>query len=144
MAGQFGDWYGSDHTAFSVIAEGGYELPLPWRPHVRGGLMHASGDDDPRDLRHGTFFPMLPTTGPDLLGGTFAQMNLRQFFGEVRLVPSARLALSASLNRLSLVRAEDRWYSGTGATAIRGTYFGFSGRTSAFCHRPRNARLDCC
>jgi hypothetical protein len=131
-AAQFGDWYQNEHSAFSAIAEGGYQWPWPWRPHLRAGFLHASGDDDPNDSRHGTFFPMLPTTPPAVLAGTFAQMNLRQAFAEVRLTPSPRLALSASLTHLSLAQADDGWYSGTGATAIRGAYFGFSGRSS-FC-----------
>jgi hypothetical protein len=59
-------------------------------------------------------------------------MNFRQFSADVRATPSPRLELSASVARLALARSEDRWYSGTGATAIEGTYFGFSGRPSAF------------
>jgi Alginate export len=131
-AWQTGDWYASDHRALSVLAAAGVRLPITWHPRASGGWMHASGDRDPRDLRHGTFFPMLPTTTPSVLGGTFAQMNLRQAFADVQITPSARVALSASLHRMSLARSEDRWYSGTGATAIRGTYFGFSGRASFF------------
>jgi hypothetical protein len=67
-----------------------------------------------------------------VLGGTFAQMNLRQFFAGARLTPSSRLSVSASVSQLSLARLEDRWYSGTGATARRGTYFGFFGRPPGF------------
>jgi hypothetical protein len=127
MAGQFGDWYGSDHGAYSVLVEAGFQWRGRWQPHVRAGYLHASGDGDARDNRHATFFPMLPTTPPPLLAGTFAQMNLRQGFANLSVTPSARLTLSATVARLSLAQAADSWYSGTGATAIRGTYFGFSG-----------------
>ena len=42
--------------------EGGYQwTKAPWRPWLRAGLFHASGDDDPADDLHGTFFPLLPT-----------------------------------------------------------------------------------
>ena len=40
--------------------------------------LYATGDDNPADDTHGTFFPMLPTTTPALLGATYAQMNLRR------------------------------------------------------------------
>jgi hypothetical protein len=131
LAGQIGGWYGVDHRAWSLMTEGGYQWPSGWRPWLRAGLQYASGDDDPTDVRHGTFFPMLPSTRPDLLAGTFAQMNLRDLFGEIRLEPHARVTLRADVHRLSLANARDRWYSGTGATARRGTYFGYRSRRSS-------------
>ena len=127
-AGQFGDWYGSDHAAYSLIVEGGFEWRRRWAPHLRAGYLQASGDRNAEDSTHGTFFPMLPSTPPPLLAGTFAQMNLRQGFLDLRVTPSPRLALSASVTRMSLAHAADLWYSGTGATATRGDYFGFSGQ----------------
>ena len=131
FAGQVGDWYGVDHRAWSLMTEGGYQWPSEWRPWLRAGLQYASGDDDPTDARHGTFFPMLPSTRPDLLAGTFAQMNLRDLFGEIRLEPHPRVTLRADVHRLSLADARDRWYSGTGATARRGPYFGYRSRRSS-------------
>lgn len=131
FAGQVGDWYGLDHRSWSLMTVGGYQWPSRWRPWVGAGLQYASGDDDPTDARHGTFFPMLPSTRPDLLAGTFAQMNLRDLFGEIRLEPHPRVTLRADVHRLSLANARDRWYSGTGATARRGTYFGYLGRRSS-------------
>jgi Alginate export len=129
-ARQFGDWYGDAHGALSVIAEGGYRWQSAWHPWLRAGTLFASGDDSAADARHGTFVPLLPTTKPSLLAGTFAQMNSRDLFAELRLTPIDRLALASSVHRLGLARSTDRWYSGTGATAIRGAYFGFSSRSS--------------
>ena len=124
-AGQLGDWYGADHRAFSLVAEGGYRWRVRWEPWLRAGLTYASGDRDPADGEHGTFFPMLPSTKPDLLAGTFAQMNLRDLFAEVRLHPHHRLRVSGDVHELSLLHGSDRWYSGTGATASTGSFFGF-------------------
>jgi len=124
-AGQFGDWYGVPHRAVSVIAEGGYRWPIRWQPWIRGGFLHASGDRDPLDTRHGTFFPMLPTTKPDLMAGTFAQMNLRDLFAEVRLLPHPRVTVSGDIHRTKLAGGNDGWYSGTGATARHGNFFGY-------------------
>ena len=129
FAGQTGHWYSTRHRALSVIAEGGYRwTPWPLRPWVRGGLTYASGDDTFLDDTHQTFFPGLPSSQPSLLAGVYAQMNLRDVFGELRLEPARRLSVRASVHRLSLPSGNDRWYSGTGATAIRGDFFGFSGR----------------
>jgi len=34
---------------------------VPWQPRVRAGAAWASGDGDPTDGTHGTFFPLLPS-----------------------------------------------------------------------------------
>ena len=129
MGVQRGNWYGLRHRGFSAVVEAGYRFTTsPWSPWVRAGLRHASGDADRFDLQHDTFFPGLPTTTPSLLAGTFASMNLRDAFGEVRVQPRHWLGVNGEVHRLTLPTGSDRWYSGTGATAIRGDFFGFSGR----------------
>lgn len=127
---QGGRWYDDRHRAFSGLAEAGYQWSTRWRPALRAGASVASGDNDPADARHGTFFPMLPTTSPGVLSGTFAQMNLRDIYATLRMQPRSWLLLMAEAHRFSLADALDRWYSGTGATAAHGTYFGFSERPS--------------
>jgi hypothetical protein len=128
---QRGAWYGDDHRAFSVSAEAGYTWTRgSGEPSIGAGVLYASGDDDSSDTAHGTFFPMVPTTAPPVLGGTFAQMNLRDTYIRGRVTPHARLLVSAEVHRLSLASRHDRWYSGTGATAFAGTYFGYSSRPS--------------
>ncbi len=108
VAHQFGDWYGDDHRATSALAEGGYRWSSSWRPWIRAGLVHAAGDTDPADFRHGTFFPMLPSTSPSLLAGTYAQMNLRDAFAQLRLRPHARIGVSTEVHHVSLATAADR------------------------------------
>lgn len=128
---QGGDWYGDRHRAVSASAEAGRRWPrLPAAPSVGAGVLYASGDDDPNDVHHGTFFPMVPTTAPGVLSGTYAQMNVRDAYVRAQATPHARVTISASLHRLALASREDRWYSGTGATALSGTYFGYSSRPS--------------
>jgi hypothetical protein len=130
-AWQTGDWYGNAHHAFSVSADGGHVWSdARWRPTVRGGLLYASGDANPNDDHHGTFFPMIPTTQPDVLRGTYAQMNLRDLYARVTVFPRQRLQLGGEVHYLSLADHLDRWYSGTGATAFDGEYFGYSTRRS--------------
>src|SRR5690606_31341497 len=74
---QGGDWYGDRHRAWSIALESGHQWrESPMRPWIRAGLSHASGDDDPSDDRHGTFFPMLPTMRLYAQSVVYAQMNL--------------------------------------------------------------------
>jgi hypothetical protein len=61
-AGQLGDYNDLDHRAGAVIAELGYQLPeLFAKPWLRVGVNAASGDGDPGDGDHHTFFNLLPT-----------------------------------------------------------------------------------
>ena len=130
--GQGGDWYGQPHRAFSVAAEAGYRWPkAAWRPWLRAGASHASGDEDPGDDRHGTYFPMLQDTRTYALSMVYAQMNLRDVFAQLMLEPHPRARLRADVHRLDLASTADRWYQGSGATARDGRFFGYSTRPSS-------------
>jgi hypothetical protein len=131
LAGQFGDWYGQRHAAFSVAAEIGHRwTALDWRPWLRAGYLYASGDGDPRDDRHGTFFQMLPSVRRYAETTTYAQMNVSDLFAEVHLYPHARVSTRMDVHRVDLAAREDRWYAGSGATARDGLYFGYTARPS--------------
>ncbi len=127
VAGEFGDWYGQRHAAAAVAVEAGHTwTTAPLTPRVRAGYLWASGDDDASDDRHGTFFPMLPSSRRYALSSTYTQMNLRDAFAQVFLEPG-RTTLRVELHRLDLASGGDLWYKGSGATAGTGNYFGFSG-----------------
>jgi hypothetical protein len=131
VAGQAGSWYGQRHRALSVAAEGGFEWAgAPWRPWVRAGLLHASGDGNPADDRHGTFFPMLPTVRKYALSATYSPMNLNDRFVELTLRPNDRVRASVAARALSLATAADGWYAGSGATEREGRIFGYAMRSS--------------
>jgi hypothetical protein len=131
FAAQGGDWYGQDHGAYGLALEAGYRWPrAPWAPWVRGGINYSSGDDDPADNGHGTFFQMLPTARKYAFSATYTQMNLRDVFGQIIVRPRATLMARLDVHRLDLAQAQDRWYAGSGATASRGTFFGYAGRAS--------------
>jgi hypothetical protein len=130
-AGQFGDWYGQSHRAFSTVTEGGYRFTkAPWQPWLRAGVTYASGDGDGADDRHGTFFQMLPTVRKYSLSTAYAAMNLVDVYGQVFARPHRRVSLRAELHRLALANDADRWYVGSGATQKRGAFFGYAGRLS--------------
>ncbi|MBM3770700.1 MAG: hypothetical protein FJW27_05320 [Acidimicrobiia bacterium] len=107
-AAQAGRWYGNDHRALAVVGEAGYQwTSAPWRPWIRSGLFHASGDGDARDSTHGTFFPMLPTVRRFSQTTAYGTMNLRDIFVQAQARPRATLALRLDVRRLDLVSAAD-------------------------------------
>lgn len=131
FAGQTGSWYEQTHRAISVATEVGHQwTAAPWRPWVRAGFLRASGDNDPADDRHGTFFQMLPTVRQYAQSASHSQMNNTDLFVQALLRPRPSLGLRVDVHRLGLASARDLWYFGSGATQARGATFGFSGRPS--------------
>jgi hypothetical protein len=131
IAGQTGTWYRQSHRAFSGAGEIGYQWPnASWRPWLRAGWFRASGDGNPSDDRHGTFFPMMPTVRKYSLSTVYSLMNLNDMFAQVIGRPSSRWTLRIDLHQLGLATAQDRWYTGSGATEKQGTIFGYAGRRS--------------
>ncbi len=129
-AGEVGDWYGQSHLAASVAGEIGHRwTTVPMRPWIRAGYLYASGDADPDDDRHGTFFQMLPSSRKYALSSVYAQMNLSDVFVQALAEPG-RLKTRLDLHRVSLASGADLWYHGSGATASTGRFFGFSGRAA--------------
>jgi Alginate export len=129
LVGQSGSWYGQPHRGFSLAAEVGYQwTEASWRPWLRGGFLQASGDDDPADDRHETFFQMLPTVRRYAQTAGYSQMNNTDVFAQALLRPSPTLSLRVDVRRVGLASARDMWYFGSGATQSRGSLFGFSTR----------------
>jgi hypothetical protein len=64
-AWQFGRWGRLDQRSGAIAAEAGWRpggrIAEKIRPWFRGGYFRSSGDGDPDDNSHGTFFQMLPT-----------------------------------------------------------------------------------
>ncbi|MSO36206.1 MAG: hypothetical protein EXQ54_07230 [Acidobacteria bacterium] len=129
-AAETGTWYGQPHRAASVAAEVGHRWTrAPGKPWLRAGYLWASGDREPDDRRHGTFFQLLPSSRKYALSSTYAQMNLSDAFLQAWFEPR-RLKTRIEVHALGLASAGDLWYQGSGATASSGRYFGFSGRAS--------------
>lgn len=130
-AAQTGSWFGQDHRAYGVAGEIGHQwTAVAGRPWVRGGYLFASGDDDPADDRHDTFFQMLPTVRRFSQTATYSQMNMSDVFAQLLLQPHPRVSARVDVHRLALASAADRWYFGSGATQETGTTFGFGTRPS--------------
>ena len=130
MAAQTGDWYGRSHRAASVALEAGHRWTrAPYRPWLRAGYLWASGDRNGEDDRHGTFFQMLPSSRKYALSSVYAQMNLSDAFAQLAIEPR-RLRARIEVHALHLASGADLWYQGSGATASKGRFFGFSGRAA--------------
>lgn len=130
FAGQAGDWYGQPHRGWALAVEAGHQWKVRAQPRVRAGYLHASGDGDPTDSRHRTFFANVPTVRKYALTTVYAPMNLGDAFAECILRPHSRLTIRGDVRRLWLAEANDRWYAGSGATTSTGGFFGYAVRPS--------------
>ena len=125
---EFGDWYGERVGAASLALEAGHQWTGPaLKPRARAGYLYASGDRDQNDRKHGTFFPMLPSSRQYTLSSVYTQMNVHDLFAELRLEPG-RVKTAMDVHHVTLASGNDLWYHGTGAIATGGRFFGYSGR----------------
>lgn len=128
---QTGDWFEQDHRASAVAAEFGYEFTdVPWKPWIRVGGFYGSGDDNPADGTHNTFYQILPTVRKYSFTTAYNLMNNEDYFIQLLLSPWKKLNLRTDLHYLRLAESADLWYSGAGATQSHGVIQGFSGRPS--------------
>lgn len=126
---QTGDWGNQDHRAGAIALEAGYQPNSPkFKPWLRAGYFRSSGDGNPGDNKHGTFFPILPT--PRIYARTpfFNEMNNEDLFVMGILRPTPKLTLRADAHKLRLTQSADLWYAGGGA--FQDNSFGYAGRPS--------------
>jgi alginate export protein len=128
---QTGSWYEQAHRAASIAIEAGHQwLARQWQPWLRAGYLYASGDGDPSDNRHGTFFEMLPTVRQYAQSALYSQMNNTDLFAQVLAKPRPNVNVRLDWHRVGLASSRDGWYFGSGATQQHGSIFGFATRPS--------------
>lgn len=127
---QQGDWGRLDHKAWTWNLELGWQPSmLPWKPWLRIGYGRSSGDDNPRDGDHGTFFQLLPTARIYSFSTFYNLMNSEDGFVQLILRPIPGLVSRTDFHNIRVVEARDLWYQGAGATlSNRNVGFGFPGR----------------
>jgi len=128
-AWQNGSWGLLTQRAGAFVGEFGWEPPIQTaKPWFSAGYSFGSGDANPADGRHGTFFQLLPTPRLYARFPFYNMENNEDFYGtaEFRL-PHSVLARS-EVHALRLAAAQDLWYSGGGA--FQPSSFGYSGRSS--------------
>jgi hypothetical protein len=95
-------------------------------PWLRAGWYRASGDDDPADDTHATYFSMLPTPRPYARYPFYTLMNLEDLYASLILRPDARVTARFDARHLRLANGRDLWYVGGGA--FERSTFGYVGR----------------
>ena len=126
---QTGAWGTLDHAATAAALELGIQPRLgrlaPW---LRIGLFRGSGDGDPADGGHDTFFALLPTPRPYARFPFYNFSNTTEVFTTLGVQPHPWVTVRAGARRLRLSDAEDLWYVGGGA--FEDETFGYAGRPS--------------
>jgi Alginate export len=116
------------HSAAEIAAEAGYRFSTRMQPWIRAGYFRSTGDPDPNDTHHNTFFQVLSTPRAYARFPSYILMNTEDRFGQFKLAPSQKLALRSELHFVGLSNVRDLWYDGGGAYQ-EGT-FGYLGRPS--------------
>lgn len=126
-AGQFGSWGFLDHSAGAIAVEGGLRFDsVKTSPWLRGGYLRSTGDNNPTDGKHNTFFQVLPTPRIYARFPFFNMMNSTDSFIQFVDKPGKRVDLRSDLHFLKLTSASDMWYQGGGA--FDNKVFGYTGR----------------
>ncbi len=128
---QTGRWGTQKQLAYALDFEGGFQPKIlpKLKPWLRGGYTIGSGDGNPNDGRHGTFFQVLPTPRPYARFPFFNMMNTQDRYGDLVLRPHAKITVSSEFHALRLSNANDLWYSGGGV--YQPWTFGYNGRATA-------------
>jgi len=127
-AAQTGSWGDLAHRAGAFAAEVGWQPKTALAPWIRGGFNYGSGDSNPTDTTHSTFFQLLPTPRQYARFPFFNMMNTQDAFGELMLKPAKTVTLRTDLHSLRLADASDLWYQGGGA--FQSSTFGYVGQPS--------------
>ena len=126
---QTGSWGTLTQRAGAFVGEAGWQMPVhAVKPWVSLGYSYGSGDGNPNDSRHGTFFQVLTTPRQYARFPFYNMMNNEDWYGTVNLKPTSRLALRSETHALRLASASDLWYLGGGA--FQPNTFGYTGRPS--------------
>jgi hypothetical protein len=126
---QTGSWGLLTHRAGAFVTEFGWQPPIQTlKPWLSVGYSFGSGDGDPNDSRHTTFFQVLPTPRPYARFPFYDMQNNEDAYGSLVLRPHSKFSVRSELHALRLNKAQDLWYLGGGPFQPR--TFGYVGRPS--------------
>lgn len=126
---QNGSWGSLTQRAGALAGEFGWQPPISTaKPWFSVGYSFGSGDSNPADSRHGTFFQLLPTPRLYARFPFYNMENNEDFYGTAVLRFPRAVVARSEVHALRLAAAEDLWYSGGGA--FQPSTFGYSGRSS--------------
>jgi hypothetical protein len=126
---QSGGWGVQTQRASAFVGEAGWQPPVrvinPW---FSAGYSYGSGDSNPNDNVHGTFFQVLPTPRPFDRFPFYNMINNEDYYGSAIFRLPRAFTVRSELHALRLANAQDMWYAGGGA--FQPKTFGYTGRTS--------------
>jgi hypothetical protein len=126
---QSGGWGVQTQRAKAFVGELGWQPPVhvinPW---FSAGYSYGSGDSNPNDNIHGTFFQIMPTPRPYDRFPFYNMMNNEDFYGSALFRLPRSFAVRSELHALRLANPQDLWYAGGGA--LQSNTFGYTGRAS--------------
>jgi hypothetical protein len=126
---QGGAWGTQTQRAGAFVGEVGWQPPVKHlKPWLSAGYSYGSGDGNPNDSTHGTFFQVLTTPRQYARFPFYNMMNNEDFYGTLNLRPVSKVTLRTEGHALRLANAADLWYSGGGA--FQPKTFGYTGRPS--------------
>jgi Alginate export len=126
---QNGSWGVLAQHSGAFVGEAGWQPDIHFlNPWFRLGYSYGSGDSDPTDGRHGTFFQILPTPRPYARFPFYNMMNNEDFFASSMFRLPHFFVLRSELHGLRLADSTDLWYGGGGA--FQPHSFGYTARST--------------
>lgn len=126
---QNGSWGTQVQRAGAFVGEFGWQPPVHFlKPWFSAGYSYGSGDSNPNDNTHGTFFQILPTPRPYARFPFYDMENNKDFYGTAVFRFPHSLAVRSEVHALRLASSQDLWYLGGGA--FQPHTFGYTGRAS--------------
>ncbi|MFZ0734069.1 MAG: alginate export family protein [Candidatus Sulfotelmatobacter sp.] len=126
---QNGSWGNQTQHAAAFVGEAGWQLPvMALKPWISAGYSYGSGDGDPNNGRHSTFFQLLPTPRQYARFPFYNMMNNEDLYATLNVRPLSKLSLRSEGHTLRLASTSDLWYLGGGA--FQPNTFGYTGRPS--------------
>lgn len=127
---QSGSWGVQSQRSGAFVGEAGWQPPVQLlKPWFSAGYSFGSGDSNPTDNVHGTFFQVLPTPRIYALFPFYNMQNDEDFYGTGVFRLPRSIALRTEGHALRLANGQDLWYLGGGA--YQSGTFGYLGRAAA-------------
>lgn len=127
---QNGSWGLLNQHAGAAAVEGGFQLTkVATAPWLRGGWSRSTGDSNPTDGQHNTFFQIMPTPRVYAQFPFYNLMNNTDTFVQLIDKPASRVTVRSDLHWLTLTSGSDLWYQGGGA--FDNKVFGYTGRAAS-------------
>ena len=126
---QNGSWGTQTQRAGAFVGEVGWQPPVhTLNPWFSAGYSYGSGDSNPNDATHGTFFQILPTPRPYARFPFYNMENNKDYYGTAVFRLPRAFVVRSEAHALRLASAQDLWYLGGGAFQPKS--FGYTGRTT--------------